>query len=59
MTTREIAIKKILERVLATDTMMLKLMTKRVASSLRDMREKGRAVSNGSGGMYQTWARSR
>jgi len=55
MTTREIAMKMILERGLATDVKMLKLMTKRCASSLRDMREKGRAVSDGSGGMYQTW----
>jgi hypothetical protein len=55
MTTREIAMKMILERGLATDGPMLKLMTKRCASSLRDMRDKGRAVSDGSGGMYQTW----
>jgi len=56
MTTREIATKLILERGLAMDTAMLKLMTKRCASSLRDMREKGRAASDGAGGMYQTWS---
>jgi len=55
MTTREIASKMILERGLAMDVKMLKLMTKRCASSLRDMREKGRAASDGAGGMYQTW----
>jgi len=55
MTTREIANQMILERGLAMDIKMLKLMSKRVASSLRDMREKGRAASDGSSGMYQTW----
>lgn len=44
MTTREIA------------TKMLKLMSKRVGSSLRDMRDKSRIASGGAGGMYQTCA---
>lgn len=55
MTTREIASKMILERGLAMDAKLLKLMSKRVGAALRDMREKGRAVSDGEGGMYQTW----
>ena len=55
MTTREIATRMILERGLAMDTKMLKLMSKRVGSSLRDMRDKGRVASDGAGGMYQTW----
>lgn len=55
MTTREIASKLILERGLAMDAKLLKLMSKRVGSALRDMREKGRAASDGAGGMYQTW----
>ena len=55
MTTREIAMKMILERGLATDGAMLKTMSKRVGGSLRDLREKGRAASDGQGGMYQTW----
>jgi hypothetical protein len=56
MTTREIAMKMILERGLATDRNLLLLMSKRVGSALRDMREKGRAASDGAGGMYQTWS---
>jgi hypothetical protein len=55
MTSREIAAKMIFERGLATDMKMLKLMSRRVGSSLRDMRDKGRADHDGAGGMYQLW----
>jgi len=55
MTTREIASQMILQRGLAMDRKLLLLMSKRVGAALRDQREKGRAVSDGAGGMYQTW----
>jgi hypothetical protein len=55
MTTREIATQMILQRGLAMDRKLLLLMSKRVGAALRDQREKGRAVSDGAGEMYQTW----
>jgi len=55
MTTREIAAQMILERGLAMDDRMLRLMTKRVAGALGDQREKGRATSDAGLGTYQLW----
>ena len=55
ITAREMAAKMILERGLAMDQKLLKLMTKRVRCALRDQRAKGVAMSDGAGGMYQLW----
>lgn len=55
ITAREIAGKMVLERGLAMDDKLLKLMTKRVGCALRDKREKGVARVVDGGGMYQLW----
>lgn len=60
LTTREIAAQMLLERALDTsDTRMLRTMTKRVATALRDQRDKGRVVSEDGPGTYQLWAVAR
>lgn len=55
ITSREIASRMILERGLALDAKLLKLMSKRVGCALRDKREKGIARVAEGGGMYQLW----
>jgi hypothetical protein len=60
LTTREIAAQMLLERAMdAEDVRMLRTMTKRVASALREQRDKGRAVSTDGPGTYQLWSVSR
>ena len=55
LTSREIAAQLILERGMAMDTKLLRLMTKRCATSLRLQRDKGTVVSNQGPGQYQLW----
>jgi hypothetical protein len=56
LTTREIAAQMLLERAMdAEDVRMLRTMTKRVASALREQRERGRTVSTDGPGTYQLW----
>ena len=56
LTTREIAAQMLLERAMdAEDTKILRVMTKRVATALRDQRDKGRTTSIEGPGNYQLW----
>lgn len=56
LTTREIAAQMLLERAMdAEDVKMLRVMTRRVASALRDQRDKGRVESEDGPGTYQLW----
>lgn len=56
LTTREIAAQMLLERAMDTDDQrMLRTMTKRVATALRDQRDKGRVSSEEGPGNYQLW----
>ncbi len=55
LTSREVASKLILERGLAMDNKLLRLMTKRVGVALKLQREKGRAQSVGESGQYLLW----
>ncbi len=55
LTSREIASRMILERGLATDDKLLRVMTKRVSTALRDQREKGRVTSEQGPGTYALW----
>jgi hypothetical protein len=55
ITSREIASQMILERGLAMDDKLLRLMTKRVSTALRDQREKGRVSSARGPGTYALW----
>lgn len=56
LTSREIAAQMLLERAMDTeDVKMLRTMTKRVATALRDQRDKGRVVSEDGPGTYQLW----
>jgi hypothetical protein len=56
ITSREIAARMILERGLAMDDKLLRLMTKRVSTALRDQREKGRVTSEQGPGTYALWS---
>lgn len=55
LTSREIAAQLILERGMAMDDKLLRLMTKRVGVALRDKRDKGLAVSSEGAGNYMEW----
>ena len=55
MTSREIAAQLVLQRGLAADQKMLKLMTKRVSTCLKRQRELGRAVSTNGPGFHLLW----
>lgn len=56
LTTREIAAQMLLERAMAADDVkLLRTMTRRVASALRDQRDKGRVRSEDGPGTYQLW----
>ena len=56
LTSREIAAQMLLERAMdAEDVKMLRTMTKRVSTALRDQREKGRVQSEAGPGTYQLW----
>lgn len=56
LTTREIAAQMLLERAMdAEDVRMLRVMTKRVATALRDQRDKRRVTSEEGPGNYQLW----
>ena len=56
LTTREIAAQMLLERAMdAEDAKILRVMTKRVATALRDQRDKGRTTSIEGPGNYQLW----
>ena len=56
LTTREIAAQMLLERAMdAEDAKILRVMTKRVATALRDQRDKGRTISIEGPGNYQLW----
>lgn len=59
ITTREIASRMILERGLAMDAKLLRVMTKRVGAALREQRERGRVQSDEGPGTYQLWNVSR
>ena len=57
LTTREIAAQMLLERAMAADDVkLLRTMTRRVASALRDQRDKGRVRSEDGPGTYQLWS---
>lgn len=48
LTSRDIAAQMLLERAMATDDVkMLRIMTKRVSTALRDQRDRGRVMSGG------------
>lgn len=56
LTSREIAAQMLLERAMdAEDVKMLRTMTKRVSTALRDQRDKGRVQSELGPGTYQLW----
>lgn len=55
LTSREIAAQLILERGMAMDNKLLRLMTKRVGVALRDKRDKGLAVSSETAGFHLLW----
>jgi hypothetical protein len=56
LTSREIAAQMLLERAMDTDDQkMLRIMTKRVSTALRDQRDKGRVMSQDGPGTYQLW----
>ena len=56
LTSREIAAQMLLERAMdAEDVRMLRTMTKRVSTALRDQRDKGRVTSEDGPGTYQLW----
>lgn len=57
LTTREIAAQMLLERAMdAEDVRMLRVMTKRVATALRDQRDRGRVESLEGPGAYLLWS---
>jgi hypothetical protein len=56
LTSREMAAQMLLERALDTsDQRMLRTMTKRASTALRDQRDKGRVASEDGPGTYQLW----
>jgi hypothetical protein len=56
LTTREIAAQMLLERAMDTEDMrMLRIMTKRVGSALREQRDRGRVQSEEGPGNYRLW----
>lgn len=56
LTSREIAAQMLLERALDTsDQRMLRTMTKRVSTALRDQRDRGRVTSDEGPGTYLLW----
>ncbi len=56
LTTRDIALKMLVERALdKSDRKLLRLMTKRVSTALRDQRHKGTVVSEEGPGQYNLW----
>lgn len=56
LTSREIAAQMLLERAMdADDQKMLRIMTKRVSTALRDQRDRGRVTSEDGPGTYQLW----
>jgi hypothetical protein len=55
LASRDIASQLILERGMAMDMKLLRLMTKRVGSALRDKREKGLVRTIEGAGLYQLW----
>ena len=59
LTSRDIAARMVLERGLAMDAKLLRTMTKRVSTALRDQRDKGRVASEDGPGTYQLWGVSR
>lgn len=59
LTSREIAAQLVLERGMAADEKMLRLMTKRVSTALRGQRDKGRAVSEEGPGFHLLWTLKR
>jgi len=59
LTSREIASQMILERGLAMDDKLLRLMTKRVSTALRERRDRGQAASVQGPGPYSLWAISK
>jgi hypothetical protein len=56
LTSREIGSRMVLERGLAMDDRLLRTMTKRVSTALRDQREKGRVTSEQGPGTYALWS---
>jgi hypothetical protein len=56
LTSREIASRLVLERGLALDDKLLRMMTKRVSTALRDRREAGQVRSSQGPGTYALWA---
>jgi hypothetical protein len=60
LTTREIAAQMLLERAMgADDVKLLRIMTRRVATALRDQRERGTVRSEQGPGQYQLWELAR
>ncbi len=56
LTSREIAAQMLLERAMdAEDVKMLRVMTKRVSTALRDQRDRGRVASQQGPGTYMLW----
>lgn len=55
LTSREIAAQLVLERGMAADAKLMKLMTKRVSTALKTQREKGTAVSTQGPGFHLLW----
>ena len=55
LTSREIAAQLILERGMAMDDKLLRLMTKRCGVALRIQRDKGLAVSTEGNGFHLLW----
>lgn len=55
MTSREIAAQMVIERGMAADQKMLKLMTKRVSTCLNRQRSLGRAESSEGAGFHLLW----
>tara|TARA_R110000851_G_scaffold264646_1_gene417228 strand:+ start:86 stop:517 length:432 start_codon:yes stop_codon:yes gene_type:complete len=55
MTSREIAAQMVIQRGMAADQKMLKLMTKRVSTCLKRQRDLGRAVSEDGPGFHLLW----
>lgn len=56
LTSREIAAQMLLERAMdAEDVKMLRIMTKRVSTALRDQRDRGRVQSEDGPGTYKLW----
>ena len=55
LTSREIAAQLILERGMPADEKLMRLMTKRCSTALREQRDKGRAVSEDGPGTHLLW----